>query len=135
MTTEARMTNEEWTVGWRLWTGMGMTNDECQMTKEARSPKDEPGIQGSFSSLVISHSFVIRHSSFVIGTVPLLLCLVVCLASVPQAFCGAAPTPAEMGKLVSEAARYRTGPKPRAVAAHGRNGGAIRHQRCRAERA
>ena len=41
-------------------------NDECRMTKEARMPNDEKS-DGSPSDFGFRHSFVIRHSSFVIS--------------------------------------------------------------------
>jgi hypothetical protein len=46
-----------------------MTNDEFQMTKEARNPKHEEDTVHAYAALgqasfVILSSFVIRHSSF-----------------------------------------------------------------------
>src|ERR1043166_7818366 len=47
-----------------------MTNDECQMSKEARMTKSETtqvaSLSGAVLSSVLRHSFVIRHSSFAI---------------------------------------------------------------------
>jgi len=46
-----------------------MTNDEFQMTKEARNPKHEETIShrlAALRSFVFRHSFDIRHSNFVI---------------------------------------------------------------------
>jgi hypothetical protein len=46
-----------------------MTNDECQMTKEARHPKHEeftPQVPGALRSFGLCHSFDICHLSFVI---------------------------------------------------------------------
>jgi hypothetical protein len=51
-----------------------MTNDECPMTKEIRNPNDEDGTRGPVRTglaFELRHSFVIRHSDFVI--VPTLL--------------------------------------------------------------
>ena len=46
-----------------------MTNDEFQMTKEARSPKHEEDTlhaPAALRSFELRHSFVLRHSDFVI---------------------------------------------------------------------
>jgi len=46
-----------------------MTNDECPMTKEIRNPNDEDGTRGPVRTglaFELRHSFVIRHSDFVI---------------------------------------------------------------------
>ena len=46
-----------------------MTNDECPMTKEIRNPNDEDGTRGPVRTGLafdLPHSFVIRHSDFVI---------------------------------------------------------------------
>jgi hypothetical protein len=44
-----------------------MTNDKCQMTKEARIKNDERAkVRFGFLPFVLRHSFDIRHSDFVV---------------------------------------------------------------------